>query len=75
MRKLTVKVAGFPWPNKLGDRLGDFILMGPANKLGAWRWYERRLARPGEATILEKIKVDHNLEVIGCLVKVFKGDD
>lgn len=52
----THKVTGLAWP----ESLGDFTLMGPPNRLGAWRWYQRSLVIEG-ARVNERIKLDHQL--------------
>jgi hypothetical protein len=50
-----VEVQGLAWP----PTLGHYKLMGPVNKLGSWRWYERRFDG-----MTQRIKVNHFLEVI-----------
>jgi hypothetical protein len=53
--ELIVNVQGLDWPASLGD----FTLVGPVNKQGTWRWYERHY----NGTI-ERIKVDHQLQLL-----------
>jgi hypothetical protein len=55
----TYKVTGLAWP----ESMGGFTLMGPPNRLGAWRWYQRSLVIEG-IKITERIKLDHQLQPI-----------
>jgi hypothetical protein len=55
----THKVTGLAWP----EFLEDFTLMGPPNRLGTWRWYQRSLVIEG-ARVNERIKLDHQLRPI-----------
>ena len=50
------RVQGLEWPLTLGP----YKLMGPANRLGAWRWYERQF----EEGMTQRIKVNHLLKPI-----------
>ena len=52
-------VPGLNWP----ETLGSFTLMGPPNRLGAWRWYQRSLDLEG-VKITERIKLDCQLQPI-----------
>ena len=49
------KIEGLEWP----PTLGHFKLMGPVNRLGAWRWYERQFDG-----MTQRVKVDHLLRPI-----------
>jgi hypothetical protein len=53
--ELTITVQGLDWP----ATLGDFTLVGPSNKQGAWRWYERH-----RYDVIERIKVNHQLQLL-----------
>lgn len=55
----TYKVTGLSWP----ESMGEFTLMGPPNRLGAWRWYQRSLVVEG-IKITERIKLDNQLRPI-----------
>jgi hypothetical protein len=57
--KGAYKVTGLAWP----ESMGDFTLMGPPNRLGAWRWYQRSLVIEG-IKITERIKLDNQLQPI-----------
>ena len=59
MPSLTYKVPGLNWP----ETLGSFTLMGPPNRLGTWRWYQRSLDLEG-VKITERIKLDCQLRPI-----------
>jgi len=50
-----LKVQGLEWPLMLGH----YKLMGPANKLGSWRWYECKFDG-----MTQRVKVNHLLEPI-----------
>lgn len=52
-------VQGMQWP----QTLGDFTLMGPANRRGKWRWYRRNIIANG-ALVAERIKVNSNLQPV-----------
>jgi hypothetical protein len=52
---IQVRVQGFEWPSVLGH----YSLMGPVNRLGSWRWYERKFDG-----ITQRVKVNHLLEPI-----------
>ena len=54
-----VTITGLNWP----ATLGDFTLMGPANRLGAWRWYQRSVVIDGKR-ITEQIKINSRLQPI-----------
>lgn len=51
----VILIEGLAWP----ETLGDFKLMGPVNRLGSWRWYERQI---NEMT--ERVKVDGRLQFV-----------
>ena len=55
----TYTVPGRYWP----ATLGAFTLMGPANRLGAWRWYQRSIVIDGRQ-ITERVKIDSQLQPI-----------
>ena len=55
----TCKVQVTDWPKTLGD----LTLMGPANRLGSWRWYQRRSEGDGTQATW-RIKVNHRLQPI-----------
>lgn len=50
-------VQGQNWP----ETIGDLTLMGPANRLGAWRWYQRHNEKDG-AQIDWRIKLNYHLQ-------------
>lgn len=52
---IQVKVQGFEWPSVLGH----YSLMGPVNRLGSWRWYERQFDG-----MVQRVKVNHLLDPI-----------
>jgi hypothetical protein len=52
---IQVGVQGFEWPSVLGH----YSLMGPVNRLGSWRWYERKFDG-----MTQRVKVNHLLEPI-----------
>ena len=51
-------IQGLNWP----ETIGDLTLMGPANRLGAWRWYKRRAGLNG--AVIWRVKVNHHLQPI-----------
>jgi hypothetical protein len=55
----TYLVPGRYWP----ATLGLFTLMGPVNRLGAWRWYQRSIVIDGRQ-ITERVKIDSQLQPI-----------
>ena len=55
----TCKIAGFAWP----QTIGDWNLMGPSNRLGAWRWY-KRIVLINDHPIEEQIKMDSQLQPV-----------
>lgn len=57
--KHTYKVTGLAWP----ESMGEFALMGPSNRLGAWRWYQRSFVVEG-IKITERIKLDNHLQPV-----------
>jgi hypothetical protein len=59
LSSFTCKVQGQSWP----ETLGDLALMGPANRLGSWRWYQRRSESDGTQATW-RIKVNHRLQPI-----------
>ena len=69
----TSKITGLAWP----QTLGDWNLMGPPNRLGAWRWYRRTVyqdghpAKHGGYPIEQEVKMDSQLQPMwGSLVEV-----
>ncbi len=60
----TSKITGLAWP----QTLGDWNLMGPPNRLGAWRWYRRTVyqdghpAKQGGYPIGQEVKMDSQLQ-------------
>ncbi len=62
----TSKITGLAWP----QTLGDWNLMGPPNRLGAWRWYRRTVyqdghpAKQGGYPIEQEVKMDSQLQPI-----------
>lgn len=52
---ISIRTQGFEWPSTLGA----YTLMGPINKLGPWRWYERQFDG-----MTQRIKVDSQLRAI-----------
>ena len=60
----TSKITGLAWPKTLGD----WNLMGPPNRLGAWRWYRRTVyldghpAKQGGYPIEQEVKMDSQLQ-------------
>jgi hypothetical protein len=69
----TSKITGLAWP----QTLGDWNLMGPPNRLGAWRWYRRTVyqdghpAKHGGYPIRQEVKMDSQLQPMwGSLVEV-----
>jgi hypothetical protein len=60
----TSKITGLAWP----QTLGDWNLMGPPNRLGAWRWYRRTVyqdghpAKQGGYPIEQEVKMDSQLQ-------------
>lgn len=59
LASFTCKVQGLNWP----ETLGDWTLMGPANRLGSWRWYQWH-GEIDDAQLTERIKVDSQLTAI-----------
>jgi len=57
--KFSVRVDGVDWPKTLGD----FTLVGPANNIGSWRWYERTFELDGVQTT-ERVMVDSGLNFV-----------
>ena len=57
--RLTFRIEGMQWP----ATLGDFALMGPINRRGAWRWYRRNVIIDGRL-VAERIKVGSDLQPI-----------
>ena len=55
----TYRVPGLCWP----ATLGPFTLMGSANRLGAWRWYQRSIVIDGRQ-ITERVKINSQLQPI-----------
>ena len=55
----TCKITGLAWP----QTLGDWNLMGPPNRLGAWRWY-RRTVLINHHPVEEQIKMDSLLQPV-----------
>jgi hypothetical protein len=51
-------VQGQNWP----ETIGDLTLLGPSNRLGAWRWYQRRAGLNG--AVVWRVKVNHHLQLI-----------
>jgi hypothetical protein len=56
---ITYRVSGLDWP----ATLGDFSLMGPVNRLGAWRWYQRSVVIDDQQ-VIERVKIDSQLQPI-----------
>jgi len=52
-------VPGRYWP----ATLGLFTLMGPVNRLGAWRWYQHSIVIDGQQTT-QRVKIDSQLQPI-----------
>lgn len=59
MTSSSVPFVSFAWP----QAIGDWSLMGPSNRLGAWRWYKRIILINGYPTE-EQIKMDSQLQPI-----------
>jgi hypothetical protein len=55
----TYRVPGRYWP----ATLGLFTLMGPVNRLGAWRWYQHSIVIDGQQTT-RRVKIDSQLQPI-----------
>jgi len=61
---LTGTISGLAWP----QTIGDWNLMGPANNLGAWRWYKRavyqdgRPAKQGGYPIGQEVEMNSQLQ-------------
>lgn len=51
----VVEIQGLPWPSAIGD----YTLMGPKNRLGRWRWYER-----STSDVTVRIKLDSFLRLL-----------
>jgi hypothetical protein len=51
-------VQGQNWP----ETIGYLTLMGPANRLGAWRWYKQRAGLNG--AVVWRVKINHHLQPI-----------
>ena len=64
--KPTSTISGLAWP----QMIGDWNLMGPANNLGAWRWYKRTVyqdghpAKQGGYPTEQEVKMDSQLQPV-----------
>lgn len=65
---LFFRVQGLAWPEKIGD----FTLMGPVNRLGSWRYYAKPQREGDFDRFILQVKVDNSLEPITSFSKPCK---
>lgn len=65
---LSFQVQGLSWPEKIGD----FTLMGPVNRLGHWRCYAMPQREGDFGRIILQIKVNNSLEPIASFSRQCK---